>query len=68
MKDVRVSQISCGDAHALVLTDTGHVYSWGDGAGGRLGHGDEKDLWEPRLCESISTGGSNTAALPAMII
>ena len=29
------------------------MYSWGRGAGGRLGHGDELDCVEPRLIQSL---------------
>ncbi len=34
---IAVSQVSCGGQHAVVLTDTGDVYSWGKGSFGRLG-------------------------------
>ncbi len=27
----RVTQIDCGDFHSLALTDTGEVFSWGEG-------------------------------------
>jgi alpha-tubulin suppressor-like RCC1 family protein len=26
----KIVSISCGGAHSLVLTDVGHIYSWGD--------------------------------------
>lgn len=36
----RVTSISAGYGHSLVLTDTGAVFSWGYNANGELGHGD----------------------------
>ena len=45
--------ISCGKAHTLALTESGALYSWGSGSRGRLGTGDEHDVDEPRLVESL---------------
>jgi alpha-tubulin suppressor-like RCC1 family protein len=33
-----VVAVACGDAHTVVLTSTGAVYSWGGGGCGQLGH------------------------------
>lgn len=38
LDSVSVVQIHCGGLHTLALTDEGHVYSWGRGEGGQLGH------------------------------
>jgi alpha-tubulin suppressor-like RCC1 family protein len=38
LDSVSVVQIYCGGLHTLALTDEGHVYSWGRGEGGQLGH------------------------------
>lgn len=35
-----VKQISCGYEHSIALTESGEVYSWGNGEGGLLGHGE----------------------------
>ncbi|XP_057738312.1 ultraviolet-B receptor UVR8 isoform X1 [Arachis stenosperma] len=35
--------VTAGEAHTLLLTGDGSVYSWGRGMFGRLGHGSEKD-------------------------
>jgi regulator of chromosome condensation len=43
-----IEQISCGGNHTLVVTDDGTVYSWGYGDMGALGHGEEKDEYQPR--------------------
>lgn len=43
-----ISQISCGADHTLAIGLSG-VWSWGSGAGGRLGLGDQKDRYDPCL-------------------
>jgi len=49
-----VQQIACGECHSLAMEQGGRkVYSWGCGAGGRLGHGDEKDCDSPKLVSSL---------------
>ncbi|XP_030752542.1 probable E3 ubiquitin-protein ligase HERC1 [Sitophilus oryzae] len=35
----KLSSSKGSDGHTLALTDNGHVYSWGDGDYGKLGHG-----------------------------
>ncbi|XP_066280526.1 serine/threonine-protein kinase Nek9-like isoform X2 [Branchiostoma lanceolatum] len=46
-----VAQISCGDAHIVVLTREQEVYSWGCGEFGRLGLGSEDDFASPQKVE-----------------
>ena len=40
---VRVVGVSAGYAHSLVVSDDGQLWSFGDGDGGRLGHGQSSD-------------------------
>ncbi|KAK6172413.1 hypothetical protein SNE40_016067 [Patella caerulea] len=40
--------------HYLALTSEGDVYSWGNGDGGRLGHGDNISREEPTVVASLS--------------
>ena len=47
-----VRQIALGAQHCLALTPAG-VMSWGVGDGGRLGHGDSENRWEPRRIEAF---------------
>jgi len=50
-----VSQVSCGDFHtACVMLNPTHVYTWGLGLSGRLGHGDEADCQLPTLVEALA--------------
>ena len=34
---------------------SGHVFSWGLGSEGQLGHGDKQTLWLPRLIEELES-------------
>ncbi|KAI8508669.1 E3 ubiquitin-protein ligase herc2, partial [Branchiostoma belcheri] len=40
--------------HYMALTSEGEVYSWGNGDGGRLGHGDTNSREEPTLVRALS--------------
>ena len=46
--------ISCGNKHAVLVTRQGHIFSWGEGSGGKLGHGVEADLSQPMLIGALS--------------
>jgi len=64
-----VKNISSGIEHTMCLMESGEVYSWGNGEGGLLGHGNTKALCEPKLIASlndikkIACGGLHTIAL-----
>eukprot|EP00397_Hematodinium_sp_SG-2012_P000868 GEMP01000869.1.p1 GENE.GEMP01000869.1~~GEMP01000869.1.p1 ORF type:complete len:986 (+),score=207.66 GEMP01000869.1:218-3175(+) len=45
--------IAAGEAHSGCLTDLGNVYTWGAGAYGRAGHGEETDAPVPRQVEIL---------------
>ncbi|XP_048876533.1 probable E3 ubiquitin-protein ligase HERC1 isoform X3 [Brienomyrus brachyistius] len=45
---------SCGsDGHSLALTETGEVFSWGDGDYGKLGHGNTERQRRPKQIEAL---------------
>mmetsp|Transcript_35801 Transcript_35801/g.55083 ORF Transcript_35801/g.55083 Transcript_35801/m.55083 type:complete len:595 (+) Transcript_35801:211-1995(+) len=64
-----IVQLSACGFHTGCLTDSGEVYTWGEGKFGRLGHGHERNGHSPRLVEAllgkrpslISCGGFHTA-------
>ena len=53
LKGKRVIQVSASSAHSLVLTESGDVYSFGEGWYGKLGHGDEEHQHLPKLIEAL---------------
>ena len=54
LRGLKVIQVACGDYHTAALIETGEVYTWGKGAEGRLGHGDEDDQFQPRLVTALT--------------
>ncbi|KAI4302143.1 hypothetical protein MLD38_037927 [Melastoma candidum] len=48
-----VHQIGCGYNHALLVNRQGEIFSWGKDLGGRLGHGTECDVSQPKLINSL---------------
>ncbi|XP_009598715.1 PH, RCC1 and FYVE domains-containing protein 1-like [Nicotiana tomentosiformis] len=48
-----VQSIACGTKHAMLVTKQGEVFSWGEEAGGRLGHGAETDVSHPKLINNL---------------
>jgi RCC1 and BTB domain-containing protein len=67
----RISQISACGFHTAVVTDSGELYTWGEGKFGRLGHASERNCHTPQLVESmhgkkprqVSCGGFHTAVV-----
>ena len=41
------------DGHTLALTDSGEVFSWGDGDYGKLGHGTSERQRRPKLIMAL---------------
>ena len=74
--DARVVRVSCGAGHSAVVTESGQLYVFGCGDGGRLGLGDYRmeNAYLPTLVEclahervsSVSCGNSTTIALTAL--
>uniref|UniRef100_A0A9L0IUW2 Retinitis pigmentosa GTPase regulator n=1 Tax=Equus asinus TaxID=9793 RepID=A0A9L0IUW2_EQUAS len=55
IKDQKISYISCGENHTALITDTGLIYTFGDGRHGKLGLGLENftNQFVPTLCCSF---------------
>ena len=51
--DYLVSEIACGAKHCMARTQEFRVFSWGNGANGRLGHGDSSGCVVPKLVEAL---------------
>ena len=73
VKIFQISQAKSGDGHCLAITNTGQVYSWGEGSYGRLGHGDTVTIKTPKRVEAlkdvvvvqVSCGSRHSAAVTA---
>ena len=59
LKGVKIIDVACGgsismgDQFYLALSDTGLVYSWGDGDFGKLGRGGSDPSKTPRIVEKL---------------
>ena len=51
----RMVSICCGMAHSVMVTVSGTVFTFGHGASGRLGHGDDSNRSVPTKIESLSS-------------
>ncbi|RRT78733.1 hypothetical protein B296_00026680 [Ensete ventricosum] len=49
-----VHNLACGSGHAVLVTKQGEVFSWGEESGGRLGHGNDADVSQPKLIDALS--------------
>jgi len=69
----RAVSVSAGEGHSLALAAEGSVWSWGEGAWGKLGHGNEQDHRQPKKIEAfagqrvvaVSAGDYHSLALTA---
>ena len=63
--------VNSGGKHCLALSSEGHVYSWGEGDDGKLGHGNRLSYDRPKLIDAllgteivdIACGGHHSAAI-----
>lgn len=50
-----VTSVCLSDRHAAALIADGTLFTWGDGAGGKLGHGSETDVLVPTLVAGLTS-------------
>ena len=65
LSHLQVAQIACGSRHTAIVTNTGHLYTWGDKEQGVTGHGNfnldannqnvQQHQYLPRLVERLAT-------------
>ena len=54
----RVANVACGFRHSVAVTEEGGCWTWGFGANGRLGHGDEERVAAPKRIDPRFIGGA----------
>src|SRR3990167_3218086 len=52
---INIIQIVSGGMHALALSDSGFIYSWGEGRYFKTGHSDESDISIPSQISALSS-------------
>jgi alpha-tubulin suppressor-like RCC1 family protein len=73
--DERIVMVAAGGSHTVALSEAGHVFTWGDGGVGQLGHNDRERQRAPRQVEAgrfgsdkvvfVAAGGGYTVAVTA---
>ena len=48
----RIVMVAAGGGHTVVLSEAGHVFSWGYGGDGQLGHNDRENQRAPRQVDA----------------
>jgi len=68
---IKIKQVTCGNEHVILLSESGMVFTFGNGSRGQLGHGNVEPQDKPKLVEalegieikSVAAGGWHTLAL-----
>lgn len=55
LRAIDITDIACGGAHSAAISSYGHLYTWGKGRYGRLGHGDSEDQLKPKRVTTMYT-------------
>ncbi|XP_027731386.1 X-linked retinitis pigmentosa GTPase regulator isoform X4 [Vombatus ursinus] len=55
LQNQKIRYIACGENHTALISDTGHMYTFGDGRHGKLGLGQENftNQFVPTLCSNF---------------
>ncbi|PON75013.1 Rho GTPase activating protein [Parasponia andersonii] len=72
---INISHVACGEWHAAMVTNTGQLFTCGDGTFGVLGHGNVLSVFQPKEVESlkglwvksVACGSWHTAAIVEII-
>ncbi|KAL9303701.1 hypothetical protein ACSQ67_020964 [Phaseolus vulgaris] len=54
LEGVEVVSVACGTWHSALATSDGKLFTFGDGAFGVLGHGDQESVWYPKEVQLLS--------------
>jgi len=72
--DLKFRSISSGGYHVLAVDMHNRLWTWGQGLWGKLGHGNQQSVYEPKLvdalkhhiCQATAAGESHSVCLCAM--
>jgi hypothetical protein len=67
LRGIRVRCIAAGRMHSCAVTDEGHVYNWGDGRRGELGHMGFEGEQLPKRVETLYDNGTFAVGVAAGI-
>ena len=56
----RIAMVAAGDSHTVALSEAGHVFTWGEGEDGQLGHNDRENHRAPQQVEAGRFGGEDS--------
>lgn len=45
--------LACGGSHVLAIDRESRVWTWGHGMWGKLGHGDQRSMYEPKIVQTL---------------
>ncbi|CAK4084022.1 unnamed protein product [Aphanomyces euteiches] len=65
LERVHVTEVACGDAHTLFLTQDHHVYGSGSNASGQLGHEPTEEKEVQELPQDLNVGEANIRQIAA---
>jgi len=51
---IQITQVCAGSEHSVALASDGTVWTWGSGQMGRLGHGGDADVKQPKLVAGLA--------------
>jgi len=63
IKNERIIDLAPGGVSTIALTESGNLYSWGNGDSGKLGHGDETPQQKPKKIAFFSDNGIKIKAI-----
>mmetsp|Transcript_158016 Transcript_158016/g.291390 ORF Transcript_158016/g.291390 Transcript_158016/m.291390 type:complete len:979 (-) Transcript_158016:93-3029(-) len=68
---VTFRDVTCGGYHVLAVDVDDRLWTWGQGLWGKLGHGDQRSMYEPRMvdalkhhiCQAVAAGETHSLCL-----
>ena len=54
LRGQRIVEVAAGGSHSAACCSLGHLYTWGKGRYGRLGHRDNEDQLKPKQVRSAA--------------